>query len=151
MNLRYGKSKRLSGNKAFITKSQRSLFWTSSSRLLRRWGCKPKPPEIPEIPLTQLQPRHNGIQVDDLSVAVEGVVPVQVDVAPLRRRHLLDQRQGFRVSARLVLREQPRQDGGVVVDDRIRDQPRALVADLDFDVGPAGQLLLAADLGDGRA
>jgi len=29
--------------------------------------------------------------------------------------------------------------------------PRALVADRDFDVGPAGQLLLAADLGDGRA
>jgi hypothetical protein len=91
-----------------------------------RWGCKPKPPKIPS---TQLQPRHDGIQVDDLSVAVEGVVPVQVDVAPRRRRHFLDQRQGFRVSARLVLREQPRQDGGVVVDDRIRDQPRALVAD----------------------
>jgi hypothetical protein len=111
-------------------------------------GCKPKPPKIPS---TQLQPRHDGIQVDDLSVAAEGVVPVQVDVAPRRRRHLPDQRQGFRVFARLVLREQPRQDGGVVVDDRIRDQPRALVADLDFDVGPAGQLLLAADLGDGRA
>ena len=28
---------------------------------------------------------------------------------------------------------------------------RALVADLDFDVGPAGEFLLAADLGDGRA
>ena len=60
-------------------------------------------------------------------------------------------RQGFRVCARLVLRQQPRQDGGVVVDDRIRDQPRALVTDLDLDVGPAGQFLLAADLGDGRA
>ena|SRR6516165_10825570 len=44
-----------------------------------------------------------------------------------------------------------RDSGGVVIDDRIRDQPCALVADLDFDVGPAGQLLLAADLGDGRA
>ena len=56
-----------------------------------------------------------------------------------------------RAFARLVLREQPRQDGGVVVDDRVGDQPRALVADLDFDVGPAGQFLLVADLGDGRA
>ena len=26
-----------------------------------------------------------------------------------------------------------------------------MIADLDFDVGPAGQLLVAADLGDGRA
>ena len=83
--------------------------------------------------------------------SAEGVVPVQVDVAPCRRRHLLDQRQGLRVSARLVLRQQPRQDGGVVVDDRVGDQPRALVADLDFEVGPSGQFLLAADLGDGRA
>src|SRR5690348_11934180 len=32
-----------------------------------------------------------------------------------RRRHRLDQRQGFRVVARPVLREQPRQDGRVVV------------------------------------
>ena len=39
----------------------------------------------------------------------------------------------------------------MVVEDRVRDQPRARVADLDFDVGPAGQFLLAADLGDGRA
>ena len=54
-------------------------------------------------------------------------------------------------AARLVPGEQPRQDGRVVVDDRIGDQPPALVADLDFDVGPAGQFLLAADLGDGRA
>ena len=111
-------------------------------------GSKPK---SPKTPLPQLQPRHDRIQVDDLSVAAEGVVPVQVDVAPRRRRHLLDQRHGFRVAARLVLREQPRQDGGVVVDDRVGDQPRALVADLDFDVGPAGQFLLAANLGDGRA
>jgi len=67
-----------------------------------QWGCKAKPPESPS---TQLKPRHDGIQVDDLSVSVEDVVPVQVDVAPRRRRHLFDQRQGFRVSARLVLRE----------------------------------------------
>ena len=91
------------------------------------WGCKPKPPKIPS---PQLQPRHDGIQVDELSVAAEGVVPVQMDVAPRRRRHLLDQHQGFRVSARLVLREQPRQDGGVVVDDGVGDQPCALVVAL---------------------
>jgi hypothetical protein len=71
------------------------------------------------------------------------------------RRHAagdscFEQRQGFRVAARLVLGEQPQQDGGVVVEDRVGDQPRGRVADLDFDVGPAGQPLFAADLGDGR-
>ena len=76
---------------------------------------------------------------------------VQQDVPPRRRRQLLDQRQGFRVAARLLFGEQPRPDGGVVADDRIRDQPCARVADLDFEADPAGQLPLAADLGDGRA
>ena len=41
-------------------------------------GSKPKSPKTPS---PQLQPRHDRIQVDDLSVAAEGVVPVQVDVA----------------------------------------------------------------------
>jgi hypothetical protein len=45
-----------------------------------------------------------------------------------------------------VLGQQSRQDGRVVVDDRIRDQSRTLVADLDLDVGLAGEFLLAADL-----
>ena len=71
-------------------------------------------------------------------------MPVQKDVAPRRRRHLFDKRQHLRVAARLALREQPRQDGGVVVDDGVGDQPCALVADFDFDVGPASQFLLAA-------
>lgn len=44
-----------------------------------------------------------------------------------------------------------RQDGRVVVDDRVRDQPGALVADLNFDVSAPGQFLLPADLSDGRA
>jgi hypothetical protein len=59
------------------------------------WGCKPEPPKIPS---PQLQSRQDGIQVDELSVAAEGIVAVQVYVAPRRRRQLLDQRQGFRVA-----------------------------------------------------
>lgn len=43
------------------------------------------------------------------------------------------------------------QDGRVVKDDCIRDHPRALIADLNFDVGSPGQLLLASNLGDSRA
>jgi hypothetical protein len=42
-------------------------------RALHSGGCKPKPPKIPS---PQLQPRHDGIQIDDLSVAAESVVPV---------------------------------------------------------------------------
>jgi hypothetical protein len=43
------------------------------------------------------------------------------------------------------------QDSRVVVDDHVGDQPRALVADLDFDVSAPGQFFLSADLGDSRA
>ena len=71
-------------------------------------------------------------------------MPVQMDVAPRRWRDLLDHGQGLRVPTRLVPREQPREDRGIVVDDGVGDQPRALVADLDLDVGSTGQLLLAA-------
>lgn len=35
--------------------------------------------------------------------------------------------------------------------DRVGDPPRALVADLDVEVGTPGEFLLAADVGDGRA
>lgn len=47
----------------------------------RNGGCKPEPPKLlsPEI-----QSGHNGIQVDNLSVAVEGVVSIQQDVPPCR-------------------------------------------------------------------
>jgi hypothetical protein len=34
------------------------------------WGCKPEPPKIPS---PQLQSRQDGIQVDELSVAAEGI------------------------------------------------------------------------------
>ena len=77
--------------------------------LMRRayelWGCKPKPPKIPS---PEIQARHQGIEVDQRPVADEGVVPVQVEVAPCCRRDRLDQGKGFRVPARLVLREQAR-------------------------------------------
>jgi len=41
--------------------------------LVHVWGCKPKPPKIPS---PQPQPRHDRIQVDERSVAAEGVMPV---------------------------------------------------------------------------
>ncbi|MFZ3296601.1 MAG: hypothetical protein WA344_00940, partial [Ralstonia pickettii] len=52
------------------------------------WGCKPEPPKFPS---PQFQPRHERIEVDDLAVALEGVMPVQQDVPPGRRRYLGDE------------------------------------------------------------
>ncbi len=49
---------------------------------VRIWGCKPEPPKFPS---SQLQPRHECVQVDHLAVALEGVMPVQQDVPPGRR------------------------------------------------------------------
>ena len=49
---------------------------------LEYWGCKPEPPKFPS---SQLQPRHESIQVNRLAVALEGVMPVEQDVPPSRR------------------------------------------------------------------
>lgn len=124
-------------------------YWYEDSREKRVfWGSKPEPPKFPS---SQFQPRHELIQVDHLAVALEGVMPVQQDVPPGRRRYLGQESVRLGVTAHLVLHQQPREDGRVVEDDRVGDQPGALVADLNFDVGAPGQFLLAADLGDGRA
>jgi hypothetical protein len=65
-------------------------------------------------------------------------VPVQQDVPLGCPRNLRDQCQCLGVAARLELRQQPRQDGRVVEDDRVGDQPRALV-------GPNPTLTLVAN------
>ena len=72
-------------------------------RLVRRIrSCKPEPQKIPS---SQVQPRHDRVQVDDLSAAAKGVVAIQVDMTPRRRRDLLDHGQGSCILARLVLGE----------------------------------------------
>ena len=76
------------------------------------WGGKPKPPKIPS---TQFQPRHDRIQIDNLTIAVKGIVPVQVNMAPRCRRNLLEQGEGFLVPAGFTLGQQPRKDRRVVV------------------------------------
>ena len=70
---------------------------------------------------------------------------------PDHRRRRSDERERIRVATGLVLLQQPRKNRGVVEHDRVGDRPRALVADLDLEVGAPGELLLAADLRDGRA
>src|SRR3546814_19248448 len=67
------------------------------------WGCTP---ESQKLPSAQLQSRHERIQVDELAVSLEGVMPVQQDVPPGRWRHLRDQRQRLGIASCLVLRQQ---------------------------------------------
>ena len=74
-----------------------------------------------------------------------------MNVAPRCRRNFLEHGQGFCGPIPFISGEQSRQDGGIVVDDDVRDETRALVADFDFDVRPARELFLATDLGDGGA
>lgn len=50
--------------------------------LTAQGGSKPEPQKIPS---SQLQPSHERVQVDRLSVTLERVVPVQQDVPPGRR------------------------------------------------------------------
>ena len=79
-------SGRSSGPSADLTLERRHLLprWSVGARLnlvdkIRSRGCKPKPPKIPSA---QIQPRQDCIQVNDLAGTAEGVVPVQMDVAP---------------------------------------------------------------------
>ena len=57
-------------------------FINEMNPIIRGWGCKPKPPKIPS---PQIESRHDRIQVNELSIAAEGVVPVQQDVPPGRQ------------------------------------------------------------------
>ena len=86
-------------------------------------GCKPEPQKFPS---PKIKPRHERIEVDHLAVALEGVMPVQQDVPPGRWRYLGDECECLGIAARLVLRQQPRQDCRVVEDDRACNQPKNL-------------------------
>jgi hypothetical protein len=58
---------------------------------------------------------------------------------------------GAVVPAGLVRGQQARQDRRVVVEDRVGDQPGALVGDLDVQVTVRGEFILTGELRDGRA
>jgi hypothetical protein len=148
-------SKAWQSRASLITKSSQkassaSTLFTHNSKGHENviWGCKPKPPKIPS---RQIESRHDRVKVNEFSVATKSVAAIQMDVSPRRRRDFGNYGQGFRILVCLVPGKQPRQDSGVVIDDGVRDQPRTLVADLDFDIGPAGEFFLAADLCDGGA
>ena len=52
---------------------------------------------------------------------------------------------------RLILVEEPRKDRGAVINNRICDQPTALIADFDVDIRLTAQLFLAPYLGNRRS
>jgi hypothetical protein len=101
--------------------------------------------------LLQRKIGHHRIEIDRLSAAAEGIVTVKVDMLPSDRRDFFEKSQCFGAFGRLILVEQPRKDGGVVINDRIRDQPTALIADLDVDICFTAQLFLAPYLGSRRS
>jgi hypothetical protein len=81
-----------------LRKLERELDLQEARMAFYVWGCKPEPQKIPSRPL---QPHHDHIQVDDLPIATEVVVPIQVDVSPSHRRNPLNQCMGFRVTSGL--------------------------------------------------
>ena len=90
------------------------------------WGCKPKPPKIPSGLVTPYS-KSKSATITSRSTALP--VPWNVyserpyGYAPSHGRYLLDQEHDYRTQVRLVLGEQSRQDGGVVIDDRVGAQP----------------------------
>ncbi|NMZ57039.1 hypothetical protein, partial [Pseudomonas lundensis] len=52
-------------------------MWAHAEQFFPSWGCTP---ESQKFPSAQLQSRHERIQVDELAVSLEGVMPVQQDV-----------------------------------------------------------------------
>lgn len=83
--------------------------------------------------------------------AVEQVPAEEEDALPSHGRDLLQALDRGLVAGGLVAVQHGREQDGVIGDDDQGEQPAALVAELDIEIGAAGQALLAGDLGDGRA
>ena len=69
---------------------------------------------------------------------------------PSHRRYLLQQQDRLPVVGGPIPLQQSREQDGIVGDDDAGGQPPALIGDRDVEIGAPDQLLLAADLGDGR-
>ena len=52
--------------------SKFNILQAKANQIFANGGCKQ---ELPKIPSCQLQPCHDSVQVDDLSVGVKGVTP----------------------------------------------------------------------------
>lgn len=83
--------------------------------------------------------------------AVEQGPAEEEDALPGDGRDLLQPRDRVLVAGGLMAVQHGREQDGIVGDDDQGEQPAALVAELDIEIGAAGRALLAGDLGDGRA
>lgn len=86
-----------------------------------------------------------------MSAAAEGIVTVKMDMLPSDRRDGFEKGRCFGAFGHSILVEEPRKDGGVVINDRLCDQPTALIADLEVNIRLTAQLFLAPDLGNRRS
>ena len=69
---------------------------------------------------------------------------MKIDMLPSSWKDLLQKGQRFGIFARLIFVLEARKDSRVVIDDHICNQATALIADLDVDIGVAGQLFAPA-------
>ncbi len=68
----------------------RKLHKSLGHQLRKQCDCVGGKPNPQKIPSTQFQPRHDLIQIDGMAIAVKGLVPIQVNMAPCRRRSFLE-------------------------------------------------------------
>jgi hypothetical protein len=71
-----------------------------------------------------------GFDVDRRRTGREIEVADQIDVAPSDGRGAVENIDGFQIACCQFLLIYPREEQGVVVDDRVGDQPGALIPDL---------------------
>lgn len=95
------------------------------------WGSTP---ESQIFPSPQFKPGNQRIQVNNLIAALEGVMPVQQNMLPSHWRYPGQSLNVFGIPFRFQSSQQTRQDRGVVINDRVGDQPHALITDFRFNV-----------------
>ena len=104
----------------------------------------------PAVTSVQVQSLDDRVQINGMPAVAEGAAPVKVHVTPATGDVKVTSASAFSFPPASTW-SAAKTDRSVVERDRVRDQPRALVADLDLKVGSLGEFLLTTDLRDGGA
>jgi len=93
-------------------------------------GCRRSLQSLSGARIFILLARCRGFDVDRRQTGREVEVADQIDIAPGDGRCAFEDFDGFQVACCQLLFVYPREEHGVVVDDRVGDQPGAFVPDL---------------------